>query len=54
MSLKSHGQTRECPCVPKNSLGTWTNPKMSLRNRSTMRFIDYRDKPENLGTKPGT
>nr|DAO09554.1 MAG TPA: hypothetical protein [Caudoviricetes sp.] len=54
MSLKSHGQTREYPCVPKNSLGTWTNPKMSLRNRSTMRFIDYRDKPENLGTKPGT
>nr|DAH05351.1 MAG TPA: hypothetical protein [Caudoviricetes sp.] len=36
------------------SLGTRTNPRMSLRNRSTMRFIDYRDKPENLGTKIGT
>nr|DAU47961.1 MAG TPA: hypothetical protein [Caudoviricetes sp.] len=34
---KPEGQTRECPYVPEVSLGTRTNPKMSLRNRTTMR-----------------
>nr|DAN16176.1 MAG TPA: hypothetical protein [Caudoviricetes sp.] len=36
------------------SLGTRTNPRMSLRNPTTTRFIGSRDKPENSGTKPGT
>nr|DAK53952.1 MAG TPA: hypothetical protein [Caudoviricetes sp.] len=31
-----------------------TNWKMSLRNRSTMRFWSDRDKLEKTGTKPGT
>lgn len=45
------GQTRECPYVPEVSLGTRTNPKMSLKNRSTMRVWSYRDKPENVRDK---
>nr|DAY91594.1 MAG TPA: hypothetical protein [Caudoviricetes sp.] len=36
------------------SLGTRTNPRMSLGNPTTMRFRDSMDKPENSGTKPGT
>lgn len=33
------GQTRKCPCVPEVSVGTRTNPKMSLRQRTTMRLF---------------
>nr|DAS24624.1 MAG TPA: hypothetical protein [Caudoviricetes sp.] len=45
------GQTRKCPCVPNMSIGTRTNPKMSLRKLTTMRFLSPRDKPEKLRDK---
>lgn len=44
-------QTRECPYVPEVSLGTRTNPRMSLINRSTMRVLGSRDKPEESRDK---
>nr|DAU15292.1 MAG TPA: hypothetical protein [Caudoviricetes sp.] len=47
----SQGQTRECPCVPKMSIRTRTNPRMSLKNSTTMRCFSSRDKPEKLRDK---
>nr|DAY01473.1 MAG TPA: hypothetical protein [Caudoviricetes sp.] len=49
--LDSQRQTRECPCVSGVSLGTKTNPRMSLRKRTTMRIFSSRDKPEKFRDK---
>nr|DAR83634.1 MAG TPA: hypothetical protein [Caudoviricetes sp.] len=51
MSLHFKDKPENVPCVPRVSIGTRTNPRMSLRKLTTMRFLSSRDKPEKLRDK---